>query len=54
MLHQNEEKSKQEKEGKQRFMGAMKTLGIAALLWQHPKGKQEVRQRKGRQQTQRV
>ena len=33
MLHQNEEKSKQEKEGQQRFMGAMKTLGIAALLW---------------------
>ena len=35
MLHQNEEKSKQEKEGQQRFMGAMKTLGIAALLWQN-------------------
>ena len=35
MLHQNEEKSKQEKEGKQRFMGAMKTLGIAAPLWQN-------------------
>ena len=34
MLHQNEEKSKQEKESQQRFMGAMKTLGIAALLWQ--------------------
>ena len=34
MLHQNEEKSKQEKEGQQRFMGAMKTLGIAALLKQ--------------------
>ena len=34
MLHQNEEKSKQEKEGQQRFMGAMKTLGIAGLLWQ--------------------
>ena len=32
MLHQNEEKIKQEKEGQQRFMGAMKTLGIAALL----------------------
>ena len=35
MLHQNEEKSKQKKEGQQRFMGAMKTLGIAALLWQN-------------------
>ena len=35
MLHQNGEKSKQEKEGQQRFMGAMKTLGIAALLWQN-------------------
>ena len=35
MLHQNEEKSKQEKEGQQRFMGAVKTLGIAALLWQN-------------------
>ena len=34
MLHQNAEKSKQEKEGQQRFMGAMKTLGIAALLKQ--------------------
>ena len=34
MLHQNEEKIKQEKEGQQRFMGAMKTLGIAALLGQ--------------------
>ena len=34
MLHQNEEKSKQKKEGQQRFIGAMKTLGIAALLWQ--------------------
>ena len=34
MLHQNEEKIKQEKEGQQRFMGAMKTLGIAGLLWQ--------------------
>ena len=34
MLHQNEEKSKQEKEGQQRFMGAMKTLGIGTLLWQ--------------------
>ena len=35
MLHQNGEKSKQEKEGQQRFMGAVKTLGIAALLWQN-------------------
>ena len=26
MLHQNEEKSKQEKEGQQRFMGAMVTV----------------------------
>ena len=42
MLHQNEEKSKQEKEGQQRtekegqqrFMGAMKTLRIGTLLWQ--------------------
>ena len=34
MLHQNEEKNKQEKESQQRFMGAMKTLGIAGLLRQ--------------------
>ena len=32
MLHQNEEKSKQEKEGQQRFMGAMKTLGTKLSL----------------------
>ena len=38
MLHQNGEKSKQEKEGQQRFMGAVKTLGIAALLWQRYSG----------------
>lgn len=34
MLYQNEEKSKQEIEGQQRFIGAMKTLRISALLWQ--------------------